>query len=148
MEYLSVKQTAEKAVDQLKRIGNSWYSKLSEYVKNHRMTVILVGVFVLAILAILIIILIRRCTKDARMERKRKKDELQLEREEEAIDRKSAIEIEEELREAMKQERLRQQREESQKAEEKRRELELQENERIVDEAMKAHTDDKEEDKQ
>lgn len=82
------------------------------------------------------------------MERKRKKDELQLEREEEAIDRKSAIEIEEELREAMKQERLRQQREESQKAEEKRRELELQENERIVDEAMKAHTDDKEEDKQ
>lgn len=143
-----VKQTAEKAVDQLKRIGNSWYSKLSEYVKNHRMTVILAGVFVLAILAILIIILIRRCTKDARMERKRKKDELQLEREEEAIDRKSAIEIEEELREAMKQERLRQQREESQKAEEKRRELELQENERIVDEAMKAHTDDKEEDKQ
>ena len=79
---------------------------------------------------------------------KRKKDELQLEREEEAIDRKSAIEIEEELREAMKQQCLRQQREESQKAEEKRRELELQENERIVDEAMKAHTDDKEEDKQ
>ena len=51
---------------------------------------------------LLLDIVILRCTKDYRIQRRRKIEERQRRRNEEEIERMSALEIEEELREAMK----------------------------------------------
>lgn len=78
------------------------YEIAKTYVEENTMTVILAGAFVLLVFILLLVIVILRCTKDYRIQRRRKIEERQRRRNEEEIERMSALEIEEELREAMK----------------------------------------------
>ncbi len=98
-------QTAELAISNLQSGSTKAYQTIRRYIKENTMTVILIGVFVLAILLIMIIILIMRTTKESRIRRKRRAEERARMRAEEAIDRMSAVEIEQELREAMESQR-------------------------------------------
>ena len=135
----SVEQTAGKLIDTIKTVTTSTYEKAKDYVDNNRMTVLLIGAFVLLILVILIIILILRCTKEYRIRRHRRAEEKLRRRSEEEIDQKSAVEIEEELRRAMAEEAARKAREEKRRREQQLAEEQLRETERIIEEIRETH---------
>ena len=78
------------------------YEIAKAYVEENTMTVILAGAFILLVFILLLVIVILRCTREYRIQRRRKIEERQRRRNEEEIERMSALEIEEELREAMK----------------------------------------------
>ncbi len=94
-------QTANLAITNLKTGGSDIYEAAKNYIEKNTLTVVLIGVFVLAILLIMIIILIMRCTRESRIRRRRKAEEKARRRAEEDIDRMSAVEIEQQLRQAM-----------------------------------------------
>ena len=96
-----VEEVARKAWQQVTGVARSVASGASEYVNNNTLTVLLVGIFVLIVIIILIVILVMRSTRESRIRRRRQISRRRREKEEAEIERKSALEIEEELREAM-----------------------------------------------
>ena len=129
-----IEQTAQKALENVKELGQTVYSGTVSYVENNRMTVVLAGALVLFVLLILIAILIMRVTGEYRINRRRKIEERQRLRREEEIDRKSAAEIEEELREVMKKEKRQKEAEERRLAREREKEEKLREAENVLEE--------------
>lgn len=117
-------------------LGNT-YQKTKDYIKENRMQVILVGSCILLFLMIMTIILIFRCTRDYRIQKKRKQEEKERLKMEEEIDRKTTSEIEAELRAAMEQERLKKEKEAAAIEEARRNEAKLHETERILEEISK-----------
>ncbi len=97
-------QTADLAFSNLKNGSQTVYETAQKYVEENTMTVILIGVFVLAILLIMIIILFMRVTRESRIRRRRASEQRARLRAQEEIDRMSAVEIEQQLREAMREE--------------------------------------------
>ena len=81
------------------------------FVRENRLVVICIGAVILAVLLIFVLILIMRCSREARMRRHRRQEEKVRLRIEEEIDQKTTDEIEQELRAAMEKERQRQLRE-------------------------------------
>ena len=113
------RETAIQAVNQIRDVSESAAGTAREYVKDNTLTVVLIGALVLAILLILITILVLRCTREARIQKKRRQEYYARMRMEDEIDRRSAAEIEEELRRAMEEEeRQRREQEEKLRAEE------------------------------
>ena len=78
--------------------------RVSSYVHENMTTVLLTLILVILLLLALILLIIARKTKDSRLARKRRIAEEEAEKREEEIDAKSALEIEHELREAMRRE--------------------------------------------
>ena len=130
-------QTAQAAWSSISSFTTSGYESVKDYVENNRMTAILIGAFILVVLLILIVILILRCTKESRIARKRRLEEFERMRREDEIDQMSATQIEQELREAMEQERLKKEREEQRRREELLEEEKLRETERILEEIQR-----------
>ena len=97
-----VQKTYYRAKETVINFVTDKYEIARTYVEENTMTVILAGAFVLLVFIHLMVIVILRCTKDYRIQRRRKIEERQRRRNEEEIERMSALEIEEELREAMK----------------------------------------------
>jgi hypothetical protein len=97
-----VQKTYYRAKETVINFVTDKYEIARTYVEENTMTVILAGAFVLLVFILLLVIVILRCTKDYRIQRRRKIEERQRRRNEEEIERMSALEIEEELREAMK----------------------------------------------
>ena len=133
-------QTARSAWDSITHFTTSGYESVKGYVENNRMTAILIGAFVLVILLILIVILVLRCTKESRIARKRRMEEFERMRREDEIDQMSTVQIEQELREAMEQERLKKEREEKRRQEELIEEEKLRETERILEEIQRENS--------
>lgn len=78
--------------------------RASSYVHENLTTVLLTAMLIILLLLALILLIIARKTKDSRLARKRRIAEEEAEKREEEIDAKSALEIEHELREAMRRE--------------------------------------------
>lgn len=129
-----IEETFKKAWNNIESFGKRIFEWVTDYIENNRMTVVLAGALVLFVLLILIAIMIMRVTSDYRIRRRRKAEERQRRRREEEIDRKSAVEIEEELREAMRQEQEKRQKEEKKAALEREKEAKLREAESVLEE--------------
>ena len=134
-----VQQTVDRTVSTIFSALTDARDKAEMFVDENRMTAILIGAFVLAVLLILIIILIMRCTKESRMQRKRRQEEYARMRAADEIERMSAAQIEEELRAAMQQERAKKAREQARKAEMAESERRLRETEQLLEEIRKEH---------
>ncbi len=129
-----IEETFQKAWSNIEHFGENSYQWVVNYIESNRMAVVLAGALVLFVLLILIAIMIMRVTSDYRIRRRRKIEERQRRRREEEIDRKSAVEIEEELREAMKAEQEKKLREEKRAALEREKEEKLREAESVLEE--------------
>ena len=105
-KYGEIEETAVQAAKNVQNFFGTIHDTATAYIENNQMTVALIGALILFVLLILIAILILRVSSDYRIRRRRKIAERQRRRREEEIDRKSALEIEEELREVMEQEKL------------------------------------------
>lgn len=104
------------------------------FAQANRMTVVLGGCLILIILLIVIGILISRCTKEARIQNRRRQEEKVRLRKEEEIDQMTTAEIEQELRMAMEEERQKREMEAARLEEERLKEEKLRETERILEE--------------
>ncbi len=132
-------QTMEESWSKITTFGQRTVRSAEDFVENNRMTAVLIGAFILLILIIMIIILILRCTKEMRIARKRRMEEFERLRKEDEIDRMSTLQIEEELRAAMEQERARKEREEKRLREQRISEEKLRETELLLEEIQKEH---------
>ena len=126
-------ETGEKAAASIAKFCTDTVAQAKQYVEQNPLTAALIGGFLLLILLILLVILILRCTRESRIVRRRAQEEKQRRKNAEEIEKKSAIEIEQELRAAMEAENRRRQAEEAKRKEQQRIENELAENEKIVD---------------
>ncbi len=120
----------DEALDQTVGFLESGYHSFMDYAQNHAALVLIVGALLIIFLIVLIIVLIFRCTSDARIRRKRRLEEEEMERKEAEIDQMTTDEIEAELREAMKEEERRKEEEEKAKAEKEKAAQEAEEMER------------------
>ena len=127
-----LRETADQAISNVKELSGNVWEIIQTYTRENMMTVILAGAFVLVVLIVLIFIMILRCTKDYRMQRKRDAEEAEIERAQEEIERKSAVEIEEELRAALAAEQERENRKRARAEQMREVEDELAETERII----------------
>ena len=132
-----LEQTALTVMNQTKQIVDGAYENISDYVENNTLLVIGIGIVVLLFLIIIIVILVFRCTRESRIRKRRQQEQKERLRMEEEIDRKTASEIEQELREAMERERLQRERQAARMAEERRQEEKLRETEKILEEINK-----------
>ncbi len=121
------------AVTQLQDGADSLIEKVTEAVQKNTMAVALIGALVLAVLVIMIIILIMRCTKESRIQRKRQAEQRARLRAEEDIDRMSAVEIEQQLRQAMDAEKEKRDRAEERRRRREAEEAELRETEEMLE---------------
>ena len=135
--HSEIEQTALTVFNQTKEVLGGAYEAVSGYVENNKMTVAGIGIVVLAVLVLVIVILFIRCTRESRIRRRRRQEERERLRMAEEIDRKTASEIEQELREAMEQERLRQERHAARMEAERLEEEKLRETEKIIEEINK-----------
>ena len=128
-----LRKVGETAFRSIKETVMDWYSKANQFVMENQLMVLLLGALLLLVVLLLIIIIVRRCTRESRIQKKRISEEKARMRAEEEIARKSAVEIEEELRAAMKaeEERKRRQREKEERI--RQAEEELREMEEIID---------------
>ncbi len=136
-----IQQTAESAWENIRNITTKTYTSVCDFIDNNRMTAILIGAFLLLILLILIVILVLRCTRDYRIQRRRRQEDYAKARTEDEIERMSAVEIEEELRRAMEEERARREREEYRAAQARLAEEQLRETEQLLEEIRGEHID-------
>lgn len=134
-------ESLDEVLSQTNTIFETGYERVMEYTKNHFLSVLIGGTIALVILAVLIIVLIFRCTSDSRIRRRRKQEEQERRKREEEIDRMTTAEIEAELRAVMEQERLKKEQEalaqaEAERAAEEARIMEekAHETERLIDE--------------
>ncbi len=132
-----IEQTALTVFNQTKEVLSGAYEAVRGYVENNTLTVAGIGIVVLAVLVLVIVILFIRCTRESRIRRRRRQEERERLRMAEEIDRKTASEIEQELREAMEQERLRQERHAARMEAERLEEEKLRETEKIIEEINK-----------
>ena len=133
--------TAESAMRSLTGFTGKVYQGAKTYVDQNRMTVLLACGFILVVLIILLVIVMMRVTKDSRIRRRRAVEEEKRRAQAEAIDARSAIEIEEELRAAMEEERRRREAEERRRAEAAEEERKLRETEALLEQIRGEHVD-------
>ena len=136
-EYKRVKEIDDTAAEAWQHIFNLFAGlkeKMQEYIQNNYMAVVLSGAFIMLILIILILIIIRRFSRDSKMHRMRMSEDRLRKKREEEIDAKTAGEIEEELREAMRQEEERRLKEERRMEERIAEEAKLREAEQVLEE--------------
>ena len=132
-----IEQTAMVVYNRSKEIVNKAYSVTMEFTEKNKLMVLLGGCFLLIVLLVIIMILIIRCTREARIQKRRRQEEKERLRKAEEIDQMTTAEIEQELRMAMEQER-RKREQEAAKAEEQRiQEEKLRETELILEEINK-----------
>ena len=136
-KYSEIEETAFRAINNVRSFFGTAHDTVTNYVENNQMTVALIGALILFVLLILIAILILRVSSDYRIRRRRKIAERQRRRREEEIERKSALEIEEELREVMEQEKLIREVEEKKLREQEERKAKEHEKEDILREVEK-----------
>lgn len=129
-----IEETAEAVMQNTEVFVKTTYEKAKDFVEKNTLTVIWVGSFILLVLLIIIIILILRCTKEYRIKKRRLQEERELLKKEEEIDRMTTSEIEQELREAMEQERLLKEKKIALQEEQRRQEEKLRETEKILEE--------------
>jgi len=84
---------------------NEWYAKASDFVDRNRTAVILTVGLLIIVLLVLLLVLLLQSSRDYRSRKKMKAAREEAMRREAEIDAKSALEIEEELRRAMEQEK-------------------------------------------
>lgn len=125
-----IEKTAMVVVNKAKGI----YDSAVNFAEKNKLTVILVGSLILAVLAVMIFILFLRCTRETRMRKKRRQAEKQRIRREEEIDNMTMAEIEQELRAAMEEEQRRRQKQEEKIARQLKEEEKLRETEKMLDE--------------
>ena len=132
-----IEQTAMVVYNRSKEIVNKACSVTMEFTEKNKLMVLLGGCFLLIVLLIIIMILIIRCTREARIQKRRRQEEIERLRKAEEIDQMTTAEIEQELRMAMEQER-RKREQEAAKAEEQRiQEEKLRETELILEDINK-----------
>ena len=136
-----LQQTAQSAWEMVSGTAQNAWTSARAFVDENRMTAALIGAFLLVVLLILIVILVLRCTKDYRIQKKRRQEEFARARTEDEIDRMSAVQIEEELREAMEEERARRQREQLRREQARLAEQQLRETEQLLEEIRGEHID-------
>ena len=93
--------TAKIVLDKVEEYVMKAYRVSSDFYETNKLMVLLVGALILFLLLIIVFILILRCTRDSRIQKKRRQTEKIRLRREEEIDRMTTAEIEVELREAM-----------------------------------------------
>lgn len=131
----------EKAEEMIREV----YTAAAAFTEENKMVMLLGGAFLLLVVLILISIWLARCTREFRIQKRRRQEEKVRLRRAEELDQMTTAEIEQELREAMAQERQRRAQEEAQleekrrqeeaeREEERRREEELRETERLLEE--------------
>ncbi len=120
----------DEVLDQTVGFLENGYHSFMDFAQDHTVIVLAGGAVLIILLLILIVVLIFRCSSDARIRRNRRLEEEELERREAEIDQMSTAEIEEELREAMREEERRKEEEEQAKAEEEQAAQEMEEMER------------------
>ena len=108
-------ENLDEIVSQAVLIFDSGKQFLENYASEHVSVVIAAAAVLLGLVVISVIVLVFRCTANARIRRRRRQEEVERKRREEEIERMTAAEIEAELRAVMEQERLR--REQQRKAE-------------------------------
>lgn len=113
-------QNLDQVLTQANGIFTEGFRIVSEYARGHLLTVLAAGFVLLAILIVFIVLLIFRCTADARIRRRRRLEEAELKQKEAEIEQMTAAEIEAELRAVMEQERMRKEQEELARAEAER----------------------------
>ena len=136
-----LQETANNAWERIHGTAEKIWSASKKFVDENRMTAILIGAFLLLVLLILIVILVLRCTREYRIIRKRRQEDFARARNEDEINRMSAVEIEEELRQAMEEENARRKREELRAEQARLAEEELRETERLLEEIRGEHID-------
>ena len=97
-----IEQTAQHTKEIVVGFVSGKVNFVTDYIQNNRWKVLLAGGFTLLVLIILLIILILRSSREYRIMRRRRLEERRKARDEEEIEKMSEQEIEEELREAMK----------------------------------------------
>ena len=129
------------AVNSITGFTGKVYKSATEYVAGNRMTVLLVGGFILLILVILLIIVILRLTRESRIQHRREAEEKQRRLQAEEIEKRSAVEIEEELRAAMEEERARREARERIRARQEEEERKLRETEELLEQIRQEHVE-------
>lgn len=109
-------------------------AKVMTFAEENMMIVILGGCLILMVLLVIIGILIARCTKEARIQKRRRQEEKERLRKEEKIDQMTTAEIEYELRMAMEEDRYYREQEAARLEEERKEEEKLREMEKILEE--------------
>ena len=137
----TITQTAQDVWNDFSEISQNMVTVVKDFFGGNRMVVLLAGGFLLLILLILIIILILRISRESRLLRRRRAEEKAMLRRAEEIDRKSAQEIEAELRGAMQAERARREKERRRRAEAEAEEAKLRETEELLREIRDEHFD-------
>lgn len=132
-----IEQTAMVVYNRSKEIVNKAYSVTMEFTEKNKLMVLLGGCFLLIVLLVIIMILIIRCTREARIQKRRRQEEKERLRKAEEIDQMTTAEIEQELRMAMEQERRKREQEAAKVEEQRIQEEKLRETELILEEINK-----------
>ncbi len=139
-----IEQTAMTVYNRTKEITQNVYTASRNFMEENKLLVLLGGGLILLVLLVIIMILVVRCTRESRIQRRRRQEERERLKREEQIDQMTTAEIEQELREAMEQERRKQEQEAAKEEARRIQEEKLRETERVLEEIDRIESEQKE----
>ncbi len=127
-------KTVDDTLGKIRSFVEGTDDKVSSFVGGNRLAVLITGGIILLVIIAIVIMLLTRCSVDARLQKKKAQEERERRLREEEIERRTTEEIEQELRAAMEEDARQRAAEEAERQAREAEEARLRETEEIIEE--------------